>query len=198
MADRLVLPLLGALVPCPWNLTIVLSGASVPPLMSANASRCNSATTHSQHARLGPAVERQVDCVLVAELARRAAPDGALVERVEPGVQHLEVGSLEVLLGGGRSDCSRACCASFNSFWSLIWSPDRTANRPHSLQLRRNVSRPWLTDTDMMAAPTPPDCADRSALPSLTVPNKRSEPSPCQTKRRTSSLRPLRMPGCGG
>ena len=50
-----------------------------------------------QHTCLGPTVEPHVDCVPVAELARQAAPGAALIEHVEPGVQHLTMGDLEVI-----------------------------------------------------------------------------------------------------
>lgn len=50
-----------------------------------------------QDARLRPAVEPHLDRVPVAELARQATPGAALVEHVEPGVQHPEMRNLEMI-----------------------------------------------------------------------------------------------------
>ena len=50
-----------------------------------------------QCARLGPAVEADIDRVPVAELARQAAPGTALKEHAEPGVAHLPVRDLEMV-----------------------------------------------------------------------------------------------------
>ena len=52
-----------------------------------------------QHTRLGPAVEPHLDGAPVAEITRQVAPDAALIEHVQPGIEHLTVADLEVIVG---------------------------------------------------------------------------------------------------
>lgn len=96
-----------------------------------------------QHARLGPAVEAHIDRWLVGELARQAAPGAALIEHVEPGVEHLAVGDLEVI-ARRRQQRSQPRVLRVAQLLLIAHLVTRAAppTIPTLPQLRRDVNRP--------------------------------------------------------
>ena len=93
-----------------------------------------------EHPLLGPAAHARVDRVPVAEAFRQAAPIAAVLDDVEDGVDHLEVGDLDVsaLLGEERGDALELLSCDFHDIEKSLYS----RNTP--LQQRISHYRPLV------------------------------------------------------
>lgn len=87
-------------------------------------------------------LRRNLDLVLVAELARQAALGAALVEHAAPGVEHLEVRELEVFARRRQRGQPRIPCVAqllLVTHMATVAAPQTIATLP---RLRPNVNRP--------------------------------------------------------
>lgn len=149
-SDRLAPLFPEAPVPCAWNLTIVLSSACVSRSTPANASRCSSAASRSNTPALAQRVRRTwIVCQLPNSRGRRRpvqgwrTPDAALIEHVEPGVEHLAVRDLE-MIARRRQQWSQPRALRVAQLLLIVYLVTRAA--PPTIrtlpQLRHDVNRP--------------------------------------------------------